>query len=126
MILVYCWAITGLSQCDKPGRRPGPALAGRSSRPLVAVPAGGGTVCNVVLHPASHGQSRPRWLTRSAPGPARRASAPDIMIPASMWLAYVTHELRRSAFKGSSALSSCCKSSSNVGLDSDCDDDCIC
>jgi len=117
---------TGLSQCDKPGRRPGPARAGRSSRPLVAVPAGGGTVCNVVLHPASHGQSRPRWLTRSAPGPARRASAPDIMIPASMWLAYVTHELRRSAFKGSSALSSCCKSSSNVGLDSDCDDDCIC
>ena len=66
---------TGLSQCDKPGRRPGPARAGRSSRPLVAVPAGGGTVCNVVRHPASHGQSRPLWLTRSAPGPARRASA---------------------------------------------------
>jgi hypothetical protein len=43
--------------------------------------AGGGTVCNVVLHPPSHSQSRPLWLTRSAPGPGLRCGWPGTDAP---------------------------------------------
>jgi len=43
--------------------------------------AGGGTVCNVVLHPPSHSQSRPLWLTRSAPGPGLRCGWPGADAP---------------------------------------------